>query len=195
MSIEIKSKEELVEAYRKINLDLTFGVNIQKNQPTAKAVKIVSKATRHFKSEFYYRYKNEEQMIESVSQFLKVRMTNMESRAKEIQNKRQAKKELVNSFKVGQILYDSWGYDQTNIDFYQVVGLGAKSVKIRKIAQKYVRSGGFMCEYVTPDVNNFISDEMTKIIQCYSDGRQYIKERYGCIFNYEGGEIYQSHYA
>lgn len=194
MSIEIKSKEELVEAYRKINLDLTFGVNIQKNQPTAKAVKIVSKAYYN-KPEFYYRYPTEERMIESLVLFLKQRMKNIADREEYKQKKRQAKKELVNGFKIGQILYDSWGYDQTNIDFYQVVGLGAKSVKIRKIAQKYVRSGGFMCEYVTPDVNNFISDEMTKIIQCYSDGRQYIKERYGCIFNYEGGEIYQSHYA
>ena len=75
MSIEIKSKEELVEAYRKINLDLTFGVNIQKNQPTAKAVKIVSKATRHFKPEFYFRYENEQRMIESVTKFLEIRMT------------------------------------------------------------------------------------------------------------------------
>lgn len=38
--------------------------------------------------------------------------------------------------KVGDIFYTSWGYEQTNLDFYQVVGLvGKVTVKLRKIAK------------------------------------------------------------
>lgn len=38
---------------------------------------------------------------------------------------------------IGTILYRSWGYDQTNINYYQVVGMSptGKTVKIREIAQ------------------------------------------------------------
>lgn len=41
------------------------------------------------------------------------------------------------TLKVGDILYSSWGYDQTNISWYQVTQLvGKQSVKIRKIHGK-----------------------------------------------------------
>lgn len=35
--------------------------------------------------------------------------------------------------KVGDFFVSSWGYDQTNIDFYKVVGVTAKCVKIQKV--------------------------------------------------------------
>lgn len=31
----------------------------------------------------------------------------------------------------------SWGYEQTNVDFYQVVGITAKSLKLREV-EKYI---------------------------------------------------------
>lgn len=55
--------------------------------------------------------------------------------------------------KVGDFFYSSWGYDQTNIDFYKVVGLtpSGKSVKVQKwtsavessaVGADYVVAGG-----------------------------------------------------
>lgn len=42
--------------------------------------------------------------------------------------------------KVGQVLVSSWGYDQTNVDFYEIAELvGKRSAKIAKIA-------GMVCE-------------------------------------------------
>lgn len=44
--------------------------------------------------------------------------------------------------RVGDIFYVSWGYEQTNVDFYQVVALkGKKTAVVREIAGEYV--GGF----------------------------------------------------
>lgn len=34
----------------------------------------------------------------------------------------------------GQILYSSWGYDQTNIDFYEVVRVQGKFATLQKLA-------------------------------------------------------------
>lgn len=39
-------------------------------------------------------------------------------------------------YEVGDILYNSWGYEQTNIEFYQVVSMTAKTIKVREIAQE-----------------------------------------------------------
>ena len=43
--------------------------------------------------------------------------------------------------KVGDILYDSWGYDQTNIDYYEVVRTSKASVWIRSIAREMTDDG------------------------------------------------------
>lgn len=40
--------------------------------------------------------------------------------------------------KVGDVFVSSWGYDQTNVDFYKVVGLTPKGVKVQKWKQRSV---------------------------------------------------------
>lgn len=43
---------------------------------------------------------------------------------------------------VGDFFVCSWGYDQTNVDFYKVVGLTAKGVKIQKWSSATVSDNG-----------------------------------------------------
>lgn len=44
------------------------------------------------------------------------------------------KKENKFGVKVGDLFYASWGYDQTNVDFFQVIELvGATSVRVREV--------------------------------------------------------------
>lgn len=57
---------------------------------------------------------------------------------------------------VGTILYSSWGYDQTNIEFYKVVKVSEKSVWIQELKNQIVEQVGFMSEKVVP------SDEFRK---------------------------------
>mgnify|MGYP003648255435 CR=1 FL=1 len=47
------------------------------------------------------------------------------------------------AIQVGDLFRNSWGYDQTNVDFYEVVGLtpSGKSVRVRPVAQEIVRAG------------------------------------------------------
>ena len=54
--------------------------------------------------------------------------------------------------KVGDFFSSSWGYDQTNVDFYKVVGMTAsgKSVKVQKWSSKCVESSGMGQDYVVP---------------------------------------------
>jgi len=45
---------------------------------------------------------------------------------------------------VGDLFYDSWGYDQTQVDFYEVVGFtpSGKSLRVQPVAQEIVSGEG-----------------------------------------------------
>ena len=55
--------------------------------------------------------------------------------------------------KVGDVLVEVWGYDQTNVDFYRVKGVSKskKSVRIVPIGQKFVSRNGVFGDQVLPD--------------------------------------------
>lgn len=50
---------------------------------------------------------------------------------------------------VGSIFYSTWGYEQTNVDFYQVVKKTAKTIVLRAIRQESTPTG-WAQEDVTP---------------------------------------------
>lgn len=67
--------------------------------------------------------------------------------------------------KMGDILYSSWGYDQTNIDFYQVTKVMAKSVMIAQIKSDMPKGEeGFMTGKVIPVKDAFVGAPMLKKI-------------------------------
>ncbi|MGH8277889.1 MAG: hypothetical protein ACRETH_14465 [Steroidobacteraceae bacterium] len=55
------------------------------------------------------------------------------------------------TFSPGDVLAYSWGYDQTNIEFFEVTRATAKSVWLRAIAAT-VTETGFMCGDTAPVV-------------------------------------------
>ena len=62
-------------------------------------------------------------------------------------------------FKVGDFLSCSWGYDQTNVDFYEVVGVpSGKSIKIRRVGCRVARESQ-TAEYVEPVAGKFLDDK------------------------------------
>jgi hypothetical protein len=62
---------------------------------------------------------------------------------------------------VGDIFEYSWGYDQTNVDYFEVVGVTPKTVKIRKIGAASVPdSEGFMSDKCVPVPGKFVRDEV-----------------------------------
>ena len=96
-------------------------------------------------------------------------------------------KTITNKFgvKAGDIFNASWGYDQTNEDFFQVVALvGTAFVRIKEIATKQTRTESSMSGYVVPlkdcftDRGIFIKDNINgdlKKVQASGSGSYYIK--------------------
>lgn len=81
--------------------------------------------------------------------------------------------------RIGDLLYGTWGYEQTNVDFFEVVGLkGTHTAILRKIAGEYV--GGFsMAGNVRPCRGKYIGDETytvrTKTQDWYGKKRLWIR--------------------
>ena len=60
---------------------------------------------------------------------------------------------------LGKVFYSSWGYDQTNVNFYQVVALkGRKTVILQEINCDYEALGD-MSGKVKPILDSFKSEE------------------------------------
>lgn len=110
-----------------------------------------------------------------------------------VSEKKEARKNMENPFKVGEIYYDSWGYEQTNIDFYQIIEVLPRSVKIRPIGGEFVDgSYGHDSAKVKPTADDFQGESQTKPVQVMvsHDGKisHYIKSRHGWISKYNAGE-------
>ena len=102
------------------------------------------------------------------------------------------------NYSIGDILYSSWGYDQTNIDFYEVVGITAKSVKIRRLhtmnppLRTSVEVNSFT-ERVEPVPGDFASEPMTKRVRPGNDGRGSVKiSSYAYAYYWDGSPKYQT---
>lgn len=67
---------------------------------------------------------------------------------------------FVASLTVGSIFYRTWGYEQTNADFYEVVGKVTRThAEVREIAQDVTEhSPGAMAGYAIPRKGEYTSD-------------------------------------
>src|SRR5579859_5758462 len=82
--------------------------------------------------------------------------------------KKKIRADMQHGFAVGQILYDSWGYDQTNIDFYEVVEVKTKSVLLQSIGAEVVsQSEGIDSAFVVPDATRKFGPAERKVVQFY----------------------------
>lgn len=187
--------------------ELGFSLSINEELLVARISKIVSKA-KFPKPEFHYRFRSKESLIERVNEFLDRRLEIKKLNEERKEAKRKAKKEMKHDFKEGMILYDSWGWEQTNIDFYQVTKVLPKSLEIRRIASKYAENqpSGYssMSAFVVPVLNGFLSEykpekKPIQVLLNYKGelSQYYIKSRHGWISKYNDGEkgIYKSWYA
>lgn len=93
-------------------------------------------------------------------------------------------------FKIGDILYSSWGYDQTNVDFYEVLAVTRQGVTIQKIGTQTESSLTDMSESVVPDRR--WRGETTKHRVTHPSVRI---ESYAHATKWDGKPKYQSHYG
>ena len=107
------------------------------------------------------------------------------------EKRKQETAKFLEALRPGTILSDSWGYDQTNVEFYKVIRRKGHKVTIGELGHKQVEgSGSFMSCKVTPS-DNFTDAPITvnirgpwvKIDSCVS------------LSLWHGEAVYKSWYA
>jgi len=116
-------------------------------------------------------------------------------RIRQAEEQKRARAEFVHDYKPGDILVASWGWEQTNVDFYQVTDVPSpKSIGIRPIESRYTDkpTGNSMAGFVLPVPDSFSGDRQVKRVNI---GNQVRFESYRYAHKWEGREQYSSWYA
>ena len=90
---------------------------------------------------------------------------------------------------VGDVLYNSWGYEQTNIDWYQVVEVKAKSILIRPIHKNY-KETAYLQGVSQPRRNDWNGVVHLKPLDEHGNISMY----HGSATKWDGKPVHESHY-
>jgi hypothetical protein len=85
-----------------------------------------------------------------------------------IAKRAEARKAFINPYKVGDIFRTRWGYDQTNIEYFEVIAATRKTVTVRELQQVSTPEQGFMTAKCSPMPGLFI--EKAEPIKCVVNG-------------------------
>jgi len=128
---------------------------------------------------WHYTFQSEDKRSDYIKKTIDQRKMIMDVKNKEREERRNFK----HSLNVGDILYDTWGYDQTNVDFYQVVAVGEKSVKIRPISSRNTDDS-----HVVPLPDKFTGPAELKVV-----GRgNHVRVHSGAAGPWEGRPVYET---
>lgn len=99
----------------------------------------------------------------------------------------------MNEIQVGDMFVNTWGFDQTNVDAYQVTRLTPKKMELAPIDTKPVPgTEGFMCCKVVPVKDSFVQNGKRVLVrQSTAFGLNYGY----CKKHVEGVRYYNSWYA
>lgn len=99
-------------------------------------------------------------------------------------------------YRVGDIIYDSWGYEQTNIDWYQVVGVTARKIRVRRIHGTSEQRNGYsaMSAFTEPVKDSFVESH-EKFDLLVKAGGELASRSYHCYRRWDGQPKYYSWYA
>jgi hypothetical protein len=144
---------------------------------------------RRQRPDFNYNFRDDQHRQEYVEKYLEDQ--------REAARRKRKRQGFVTTLKEGDILYTSWGYEQTNIDWYQVIEVkpSGKTVVIREICGEYKQGEGTATYsgWTTPLKDQFKKDSesLTKRVR---QGNVLTMTSYSSAFPWDGKRKYWSAY-
>jgi hypothetical protein len=84
-----------------------------------------------------YRFRTDQSRQLHINNFIECRKAHLATKARRADERKRP-----HPLKVGDILHTSWGYDQTNVEFFEVVRVVSdRSVELRELAQARTETG------------------------------------------------------
>jgi len=145
-----------------------------------------------------YVYKTYEEAILRAQEWINNIQSNM--LAREVKRKEaQEKNKMVNAadfYKIGDIIVNTWGYEQTNVDFYSVVKVTNKTITIKEISQiqedESIYSHGMACNMLPGD--DIVKDGSTYTLRVKDEGNLSNPKSFFYMRKWEGKPMYCSWY-
>jgi hypothetical protein len=104
-------------------------------------------------------------------------------------------------YKIGDIVYNSWGYEQTNVEFYQVVKITPKTITVKEIAQEIadesMEGHGMSCDVLgVKDIFLENGNEYRLNVKAWNKDSHYLTgvARYCSFSKWHGRPVYKSWY-
>ena len=110
------------------------------------------------KSAFYYKFSTIDMMMQHINSFIDNTVAAFKKKQEQKADQAAANANInaADHYKVGDIIYSSWGWEQTNINFYQVVEVKQKTVIVEEIENRISKIGSLdMHGDATPVINSF----------------------------------------
>lgn len=171
---------------------------VARSEPDTKGrVSAIAYAGKRNKSDWHFIFPNRERCEKCITEWLNGLRQSQERKAAACK----AKAAWQHDLKVGDVLHGSWGYDQTNPEFYEVTELRGKRVVIRELCCETVEgSEGFMSCRTRPVPGSYCGPEKVKVPQCLTwDGSKtstYVRlTDYCSLTKWEHETAYRSWYG
>lgn len=153
------------------------------------------KGKRKAKPLWQFRFRSLESMQTKIDQTIESLKDNEDRKAR-----RKLESKNVSLIELGTIFVSSWGYEQTNVDYYQVIAVSGRKVTLKPICSKSVfgsaQASGMACD-VLPVKDAFKKDEpeLVKIASNMGNGKTYINiNQVQTAFLWDGTANYCSWY-
>ncbi len=111
------------------------------------------------KPDWHHRFRSIEERAKHIAAYLEGRKAHAAAMVA-----RKVERQQPHNYKVGDILSSSWGYDQTNVDFYEVIETTARTIVVRQVAQECVGGEGGPSESVVAVPGKYIGEPVTKVV-------------------------------
>jgi hypothetical protein len=124
-------------------------------------IRVTAFSGKSKKPDFDYIYDNQQEADQRISRWVGELATYIAYKKEAIADR----KAYTHTLKVGDILESTWGYDQTNVDFYEVVEVKSKkSVIIREITSSTIEPTKGFSDYnhCTPCPGQYCGEPMLK---------------------------------
>lgn len=147
--------------YSLIAKDERFGFEVHGGQYNGKFYAICYRG-KAVKPTWHHSFRTEERMLANIAETLAAEMDAADRKAKRMADRKAAN--ASHDVKPGDVFRSSWGYDQTNIDYYQVVSVSGQMATVRAIGCMSEETG-FMSGESVPAMGQFIGEPFRVKIQ------------------------------
>lgn len=140
------------------------------------------------KPTWFYRFNSLDDMKHKINTTISSLMSYEDTKAE-----RKEKRKLPHALKVGDVLASSWGYDQTNVNFYQITKLvGKHTVELKEVISTVVDTS-IGVDYVAPLVGHFKTNRDGKDTLTKRVNKDYVKlSSYEYAYLWDGKPKYET---